>query len=84
MEYTWSLPEDSGGGGNTDSTDRTSIAGGQRLVIDARRLPHPTPGLTFIIAPNLFLVYIIFYVCNIYYCLQERVYEFISYGNDWK
>lgn len=50
MEYSWSLAEDSGGGGNADSTDRTSITGGQRLIIDARRLPHQTPGLTFIIA----------------------------------
>jgi hypothetical protein len=56
MEYSWSLAEDSGGGGNTDSTDRTSVIGSQRLVIDARRLPHPTTGLTFIIFPDFFLV----------------------------
>jgi hypothetical protein len=57
MEYTWSLAEDSGGsgGGNTDSTDRTAVTGGQRLVIDTRRLPHPAPGLTFVVCPDLLM-----------------------------
>ncbi|XP_069702809.1 myelin regulatory factor isoform X2 [Periplaneta americana] len=45
MEYSWTLADDTGGGGGgADSTDRASVAGGQRLVIDARRLAHQTPG----------------------------------------
>jgi hypothetical protein len=44
MEYSWSLAEDSGGG-NADSTDRSSVINGQRLIIDARRLQHQTEGL---------------------------------------
>lgn len=53
MEYTWNLAEDTGGGGNADATDRSSIMNGQRLIIDARRLQHQTEGL-FHYSPWLF------------------------------
>jgi hypothetical protein len=48
MEYSWNLAEDTGGGGNADSTDRSSVINGQRLIIDARRLQHQTEGLTLL------------------------------------
>jgi hypothetical protein len=62
MEYSWSLADDSGGGGNADPTDRASVAGGQRLLIDTRRLPHPAPGLTVITYPNFFLICYLVYI----------------------
>jgi hypothetical protein len=58
MEYSWSLAEDSGGGGNADATERAPVAGGQRLIIDARRLPHQTPGVTYY-SPCLLFVHCI-------------------------
>jgi hypothetical protein len=55
MEYSWSLAEDSGGGNAADSTDRSSVINGQRLIIDARRIQHQTEGLTYY-SPWLLLV----------------------------